>query len=390
VFYINEFSWGDFINYNPDEGLLNFLVNGLMVKYQGPYKNIYGMYNYSPGGECIVMGNCVEARKGGDALRRGIAISKEVLLTGLLEEVKKLKVEVIPEVFIHQVEKKNETVVVSDGSRKFEGLFVIAADGLNSKITQCLGFNRTREFRGTLRCLFWYVTGIKPPAPDALIHIMGGKEAPALFGICCTHREGEYWIATDDFSYKTDLKAGADYLIRKDAFSSWFKKLRVIKTASCVGNLYSAISEPFKDNVLLVGDSAYSPQISINGGMICGWKAANTIALALTQRKRNREGVLSYLTWWKKEIIDRFPYGGGSMEGLDDSEIDYIFSLFKEPLPGTLDPFTANHNMQKQMMKIMPALSQAHPEILEKLKMAQAKTRTELYAARQTTGFPNR
>ena len=78
------------------------------------------------------------------------------------------------------------------------------------------------------------------------------------------------------------------------------------------------------------------------------------------------------------------------MEGLEDHEIDYIFSLFKEPLPGTLDPFAANHYMQEQMMKIIPSLSEDHPEIFEKLKTAQAKTSGETYAVRQTTGFPNR
>jgi flavin-dependent dehydrogenase len=391
VIDINEYSWGDFINFNAKKGLLNFPVNGFNVSYKGPYKNIYGMYNYSPGGEYIMMGDCSEARKSGDAARKGIAIDKEVLLRGLLEEARKNDVEIIPGTFIHEIEKKGETVVVSDGNREFEGVFVIASDGLNSKITQRLGFNKEREFRGTLRCLFWYVMGIETPAPDALIHVTGGKGAPALFGICCTHREGEYWIAVDDFSYKADLAAGADYVMKKDAFAPWFKKLKKIRTTSCVGNLYSPIEEPFKDNVLLVGDAVYSPQISINGGMICGLKAANAVVLALLEGNRNKEGVESYLNWWKKDIIDRFPYAGGNfMESLEDSEVDYLFSLFKETLPGTLDPTTAGKYIQEHMMNIMPTIGAEHPEILQKLQKFQTKTSEERYAERLKSGFPNR
>jgi len=391
VININEYSWGDFINFNAKKGLLNFPVNGLNVKYDGPYKNIYGMYTYSPGGQCIMMGDCSEARKSGDATRKGIAISKEELQRGLLEEAKKNDVEVIPGTFIHEIEKKGETVIVKSSEKEFEGVFVIASDGLNSKITQRLGFNKEREFRGTLRCLFWYVRGIEPPAPDALIHVMGGKEAPALFGLCCTHSEGEYWIAVDDFSPKVDLAKGADYVMKRDPFAPWFKKVKKIRTTSCVGNLYSPIAEPFKDNVLLVGDAVYSPQISINGGMLCGWKAANAVVLAMLEGKRNREGVMGYLSWWKKDIIDRFPYAGGNfMEALEDHEADYLFSLFKEPLPATLDPTTAGKYMQEQMINIMPTISAEHPEILQKLQAFQAKTSEEKYAERQKSGFPNR
>jgi len=391
VININEYSWGDFINFNAKKGLLNFPVNGFNVKYDGPYRNIYGMYTYSPGGQCIMMGDCSEARKMGDPARKGIAISKEELQRSLLEEAKKNDVVVIPGTFIHQVEKKGETVIVRNGDKEFEGIFVIASDGLNSKITQRLGFNKEREFRGTLRCLFWYVTGIEPPAPDALIHVMGGKEAPELFGLCCSYREGEYWIAVDNFSYEVDLAAGADYVMKQDAFAPWFKKLKKVRTTSCVGNLYSPIVEPFRDNVLLVGDAVYSPQISINGGMICGWKAANAVVLSLLEGKRDKEGVTSYLNWWKKDIIDRFPsVGGNFMEALEDHEVDYLFSLFKEPLPATLDPTTAGKYIQEQMMKIMPNLSAEHPEILQKLQAFQAKTSEEIYAERRKRGFPNR
>ena len=391
VININEYSWGDFINFNAHSGLLNFPVNGFSVRYGGPHKNIYGMHNYSPGGESILLGDCAAARQAGDRARVGIAVDKGALLQGLLDDARSQGVDVITETFISEVEKNNETVVVGDGSRQFEAAFVIASDGLNSKITQRLGFNREREFRGTMRCLFWNVTGIEPPVPDALIHVMGGRGAPPMFGICRTHRDGEYWMAVDVFSYKDDLAAGADAVMNKAPFASWFTHCTKTGTSSCVGNLYSPIAEPFKDNVLLAGDAAYSPQISINGGMICGLKAANAVVLALLEGKRNREGVARYLEWWKKDIVERFPYGGGNfMEALEDSELDFLFSLFGEPLPGTLDPQTAGRHIQAHMMKIMPALGAERPEILQKLQAFQSRTNDELYAERREGGFPNR
>ena len=100
---------------------------------------------------------------------------------------------------------------------------------------------------------------------------------------------------------------------------------------------------------------------------------------------------MGYLNWWKKEIIERFPYGGGNfIESLEGSEIDYLFSLFKKPLPGTLDPFTAGVHMQEHMMEIMPVIGEERPEVLETMKAFQAKTTEEIYAERRKLGFPNR
>jgi flavin-dependent dehydrogenase len=391
VINVNEYSWGDYINFNARDGLLNFPVNGISVRYGGPYKNIYGMHTYSPGGESIIMGDSREGRVRGDSARRGIAIDKSELLRGLLDEVRKYQVTVITGAFMHQYEKKGEKVAVGDGSTTYESAFVIAADGLNSKAAQRLGFNREREFRGTLRCMFRYVTGAEPPAADALIHIMGGKAGPALLGMCCTHRENEYWIAVDDFSYETDLKAGFERIVKRPAFAPWFRKTKTISTSACVGNLYSPIAEPFRDNVLLAGDAAFSPQISINGGIICGWKAANAVVLALLEGRREKEGVGSYLSWWKKDIVDRHSLAGGNfMESLDDSEADYLFSLFKSTLPATLDPFTAGRYIQEEMAAIMPVLKSERPAILQKLQAFQSKSSEELYARRRTFGFPNR
>jgi flavin-dependent dehydrogenase len=179
--------------------------------------------------------------------------------------------------------------------------------------------------------------------------------------------------------------------MKRGPFAPWFKKVKKIRTASCVGNLYEPISEPFKDNVLVVGDAAYSPQISINGGIICGWKAANAVVLALLEGKRNKEGVTGYLTWWKKEIIDRFPAPvGNPLEALEDDEIDYFFSLFKEPLAATLDPLTVGEYMQEYMAKIMPTVASERPEILQKLQEYQTEPKDELLAERGKAGFPNR
>jgi flavin-dependent dehydrogenase len=167
--------------------------------------------------------------------------------------------------------------------------------------------------------------------------------------------------------------------------------MKLISTAACVGNLYSPIAEPFRDNVLLAGDAAFSPQISINGGIICGWKAANAVVLALLEGRSDRESVGSYLSWWKKDIVDRHSLGGGNfMESLDDSEADYLFSLFKSTLPATLDPFTAGKYIQEEMAAIMPVLKFERPEILRKLQAFQAQTADELYAERRKFGCPNR
>jgi hypothetical protein len=57
-------------------------------------------------------------------------------------------------------------------------------------------------------------------------------------------------------------------------------------------------SSPFKDNILLVGDAGWCQEAEMTGAVMCGWRAAHAVTLALTEGKADREGVQGYIDWW--------------------------------------------------------------------------------------------
>ena len=170
------------------------------------------------------------------------------------------------------------------------------------------------------------------------------------------------------------------------------EKAEILKSNGCVLSLSSPISEPFKDNVLLIGDAAAFAQISNHNAILCGWKAANTITVALIKRTLGKEGVSGYLEWWNKNFYDSSftvpPIDPN--ETLSRDEINFYFSLFKEPLPAALSAEEMRKVMGEAMAKIMPQLKAQRPDILAKMENLRKMPPDETWAERRKTGFPNR
>jgi hypothetical protein len=91
--------------------------------------------------------------------------------------------------------------------------------------------------------------------------------------------------------------------MKSSPFSPWFKKARLGGKQCAVLHFWSPIEDPFLDNVLVVGDAAWTIEAEITGSIMCGWKAAHAVTLALRDNKPTREGVESYLAWWKESFL---------------------------------------------------------------------------------------
>jgi flavin-dependent dehydrogenase len=186
-----------------------------------------------------------------------------------------------------------------------------------------------------------------------------------------------------------------DHFIQRGIFSKWFRNAELVTKVGFVENVYSSIAEPFKDNVLLVGDAAWCQEIEINGAILCGWNAANAITVALRDNKPNREGISSYLDWWNSSIFQQHDYRDylrpfTMTAYLSCEEIDYIFSLFKDPLPPCLHAFTGGRLLGMEIMNKLPLISQEKPQLAEKI-MKFATSPIELaMAAGMRVGFPSR
>jgi hypothetical protein len=109
--------------------------------------------------------------------------------------------------------------------------------------------------------------------------------------------------------------------------------------------------------------------------MISGWKAGNTVSLALQEENLGLEitGISRYVDWWKEEYTNYYsPDAYMSNWALpfiltEPEEIDYLLGLIKEPMPPCFNPYTMGGHLGQAMGKVIPTIQQERPELLQKL-----------------------
>lgn len=366
---------GERVILNKEEGRICFPNNGFSIKYAGPHRDFYAWEIYSPSGNLVSLGDYSANIKKGEAGRASAVYDKKVLLTSLLEEVEKLGVDIFPGTNVMNVKKENHSVaVISAEGKVFRGVFVIAADGRNSRIARVLGFNQGREFYGTANSQGYDMEGLSLPHPHALVQMLieSGRVPKLGFIIPRAWGDNLYMVIISDLDPTTDREAYFDYVITRSQFAPWFKHAKKVKRVGVCGNMWAPIEDPFKDNVLLVGDAGWCQEAEMTGAVMCGWKAANSVTLALVEGKTDRRGVQSYIDWWKKFHIERLDYQVFLRNAVmpiicDNEEIDYVFSKIPSPLPTNLDPYETPRFVGEGLQKVIPIIQRERPQLIAKL-----------------------
>lgn len=398
----SDYFCGERMYFNQKVKRIVFPLNGFSVTYEGPYKNFYGWHNYSPDGKSYIrVGVYEENVKKGDAGRLSIVFDKGKLLEGLLKDATSCGLRVFPATNIINLEKQKDCLVVfSQEGKSFRAPFVIAADGVNSRIAKVLGLNEKRRFYGTLVCINFYLTGVHLPHPDILTFIKGVDPTCNIsyshFILPSVYEGGDYVLDVGGI-----LDTRIDYLKRMHGFiyhspfSKWFENPQIHRKTACVENIWSPLEEPFKDNVLFVGDSAWTQEAETTGALMSGHKAACAVIVALKNGEINRKGVLDYINWWKKSFPGSHDYRhylrGFALSNLfTEDDANYLYGLIKEPLPYNLNPFKMSGNMNKALEKMMPKIKKERPEIISKFQSIMNVSLDTLLASRIRGCFPNR
>ncbi len=360
--------------YNEKSKKMVFPVNGFTVDYVGPTRNFYAWHFYAPDGKTrLAFGDYEEAIKRGDQGRLSLVYDKGKLIEGLMEEAVSNGVDVFTGLNVDGIEKSAHSLRVTGGGDSFEGTFVIGADGINSRVADLMGFNKERTYYCPAPGITYYITGLRISQSEAAILancFQPNASVPTLFWVIPSpYADDEYWFnvsKVEDF----------DYITKESVFAHWFADVKVNRAISYVGNLWSPVSEPYRDNVLLVGDSAWFGEAEITGSMMCGWKAAHTITVALRDNKLDRDGVRNYISWWKKSYPEFDDYRNFLMIipfGLlfSEEELNYLFGLLKKPLYPNLNPFLVVRLVKKALEPMIPRMQEEMPSVVEKLKMLE-------------------
>jgi flavin-dependent dehydrogenase len=113
----NEYLHHDLFRCNVRDERLSFPAHGFSVKYDGPYRNSYAWYFYSPSGNRIIAGVVKEQKEKGDYGKVTTIIDKEILFRCLVEEAKEYSVDVFPGINVMKVIPTTDGVTVEGLSK---------------------------------------------------------------------------------------------------------------------------------------------------------------------------------------------------------------------------------------------------------------------------------
>jgi len=254
-----------------------------------------------------------------------------------------------------------------------------------------MGMNKERKFIGTMVDRVWNMEGIDLPQIGGISFVL---TAYGNFFVSRVAREKHYHVGISSYHPGDDLGAALKKFVYEDGFySKWFKGAKRTDEFTCVVNLLAPIKEPFKDNVLFVADAAWLMELSNTFAVLCGWKAANAVTLAVLDGKLNREGIQSYLDWWDAKFYG--PHGAVEFKPmhlhdyLSGDDIDYLVGLVKEPLMSTMSFYTLFETIGSTFGGLFPVISEERPDVMEKL-MEIANQMDEIEEKAKKAGFPNR
>jgi flavin-dependent dehydrogenase len=270
--------------------------------------------------------------------------------------------------------------------------FLIAADGHNSICARIAGFDRERQFYGTLTGTCWHIQGAD--MEDAgHIHLVEGKDDPSVFCMCPRVDDGEYSVMLSGFSSEPRYSERFEQVQRSSILSPIFKKgITIQRELACVLNLFQPLSSPCRDNIFIVGDAAWLGQTSNSHAALTGARAAECISATLQNRCSTDEACQQYRAWWEENFINysKVPGGGNIFEELSRDEIDELFSYMPTEIPGSMEPRKAKQLMGALFQKLMPEIQQKSPALVQRIVSIQQKTVDDAWAEKRKQGTPVR
>ena len=387
---------GDRIVLSQREKRLCFPGYGFSIPYEGSHQDFYTWVIYSHNGHKIQLGDYQENLNKGEAGRATAVYDKGVLLNGLLKEVRSHHVDVFSPYNVVKTVKEGQKVrVITREGTSFKSTFVIGADGRASRLASSLGLNRDRKFFGTAVTLGYEMEGVDAPEKYALFQIFLNESPPMRIWMTPRAGKDEHFAMVTSLTSGINNEAAFERFSKKGFFSSWFRKAEKKRTLTSAGNMLSHIENPYKDQVILVSDAVWSAEAEMTGAVISGWKATNAVTYALVEGEISREGVKSYLDWWREEVIEKYNYRDMLRNAalpyvLTPDEIDFMFSLIKEPLPSIFDPYETPKLIGGALAEVMPIIAKERPAMSQKLSKMGSIPLRKIFEGCIRAGFPSR
>jgi len=367
-----------------------FPVNNFSVNYSGGYRKFYACHFIAPNAEDRIEIGDYEANEAG-AGTAAVVFDKGALLEGLYEEGRKAGVRFFLDRNVTWAGRTSGGVQVKTAEGDtLTGTFCIAADGINSRLARITGLNRQRTFLFTSGSVSYYVTGVSFDRSEMICmgnaYDHGGLGPVHFCMLPSVYREDEYWLYING-----DEKL--DYFTRKSTFKKWFQNVEITHKRCAVVSAWGPAPEPFKDNIIFVGDSCWFAEAENTGALLSGHRAAHAVCEALHRGRPGREGIGHYLSWWKRNWPETHNYKDFLCYAVffrlfTEDELNYLHGLVTQKLFWSLNPFNLYGHIIKGVQPHMDRIRKERPGLARKLSLFTPEQAVALMRPATRAGFP--
>jgi len=363
-------------------GKVVFPKNGFQVGYRG---NLYPLYHWrvlSPGGHRIDFSSSKPI---------AAVFDKGILLKNLLEEVSERGATVLTGTLgVKAVNSgKGARVLVKSREKEFwiEAQKVIAADGINSRITESIGLNDDRLLMGRFKVVQYIMEGIDNPFSNSWIQFYGQSLSPFAPLHFLPTVSGERLqklgaIRPEPGNPREDL----DQFITSGPYASWFSGAKIVHKMGITVKAFMPLERPVKENVLAIGDAAAFAEVENQGALMCGYHAANAVAKELA----GGNGIEDYIKWWRQSFeflnpeIHRISQGYAINPYYQDEEIDYLFGLVAgEVLEGSINQYKVPRLLWNAIFQHKEQIERERPGLRRKIDEIHQMTLQEAFTVDQ-------
>ncbi len=349
-------------------GKIIFPRNGFEVRYDGPTLNLTDKYFNSPKAHRIHF-----SHQNGKPI--AIKCDKGKLLQGLLEECQQHGVEFRMNSVAYQAEDTGDRVKVHVVSRERRSTITarkgIAADGANAHITGSLGMNDGRKYYYTAYAEKYIMGGVHDVEPLSWNFYFGRtfRSNPPVI-IAPSFYDDNTVEVTIMGGSTTKPAAVFKKVTTESPLARIFKDAKLIDTHGCSLRTFQSLKVPHKGNVIAAGDSAAFIEVEVQGGLMCGYHAANAVAGELN----GENGFDNYTTWWQESFefnsddYLKVAQGYALVPVYSDDELDYLFSLTEDQvLEGTSSQYKTPKLMWASFLRHKDKIAGEKPALYEKI-----------------------
>jgi len=322
-----------------ENGFVVSRSNGFRLPYAGPALDVVHKQFVSPAGRRVRFAYA-------DGSPIVVKIDKGLLLKGLWEDCARSGVELMAGAHASAARDTGGRVELSvtrrGRSERLTASRLVIADGVNSRLADRMGINKTRPCMATALCVIYFLEEAEGFQPDTLYTFFGRSfRGLAPITVNAGRCPGQTSLVVIGNTTSPPEKLFRS-ITAQGALAPRFRSARIASRLGCAARAYLPLREPARGNVLVIGDAAAYVEVEMQGALACGVRAARAVAGELG----GASGFEDYTRWWQRSFEFngddwmQVAQGFALVPAYDDDEIDYLFGLIEdEVLEGTYNQY---------------------------------------------------